>query len=171
MNNIILEGFMGSGKTTLGKELANSLGFSFVDTDEYIENKYNRIIKDIFANEGEEYFRDMETEAIEELSKKDSMVIALGGGLPVREVNREILKKTGKVIYLKAKVSTLCDRLKNDTNRPLLMNVSLEDRINELMNKRGSIYEEVADYTVNTDDKTIEQVVKEMEAIYEDISN
>jgi len=171
MNNIILEGFMGSGKTTLGKELANSLGFSFVDTDEYIENKYNRIIKDIFANEGEEYFRDMETEAIEELSKKDSMVIALGGGLPVREVTREILKKTGKVIYLKAKVSTLCDRLKNDTNRPLLMNVSLEDRINELMNKRGSIYEEVADYTVNTDDKTIEQVVKEMEAIYEDISN
>ena len=171
MNNIILEGFMGSGKTTLGKELANSLGFSFVDTDEYIENKYNRIIKDIFANEGEEYFRDMETEAIEELSKKDSMVIALGGGLPVREVNREILKKTGKVIYLKAKVSTLCDRLKNDTNRPLLMNVSLEDRINELMNKRGSIYEEVANYTVNTDDKTIEQVVKEMEAIYEDISN
>lgn len=104
-NNIILIGFMGSGKTTFGKWITRNHNMEFLDTDEYIENKYNKLIKDIFRDSGEETFRDMETQAIKELAQVcDNCVISVGGGLPVRAVNRSLLKELGIVVYLEASV-------------------------------------------------------------------
>ena len=92
--NIILIGFMGSGKTTFGKWIANKYGMKFCDTDEYIENTEQRTINDIFAKDGEEFFRNLETATIEKLcGELENAVISVGGGLPVRKINRELLKK------------------------------------------------------------------------------
>ncbi len=165
MANIILEGFMGCGKSTIGKAFADKYDKTFVDTDSYIEDKYNRVIADIFANEGEEYFRDLETEAVKELAQKDNLVIALGGGLPLRKINQDILKSSGKVYYLKASIDTLCNRLKGDTKRPLLAGCDLESRIKELMKKRAHIYEAFADYFIETDEKNIEEIIFTMKEI------
>ena len=114
-NNIILIGFMGSGKTTFGRWITRTHNMEFLDTDEYIENKYNKLIKDIFRDSGEETFRDMETQAIKELAQVcDNCVISVGGGLPVREVNRSLLKELGIVVYLEASVDELYGDTKDD---------------------------------------------------------
>ena len=103
MNNIVLIGFMGSGKTTFGKWIARKYGYEFCDTDEYIEKKEQTTINDIFATKGEQAFRDMETETVKELAQSlDKCVVSVGGGLPLREVNQKTLRKIGKVVYLKA---------------------------------------------------------------------
>ena len=111
-DNIVLIGFMGSGKTTFGKWISRKYGYSFCDTDEYIEKKEKTTINDIFASKGEAAFRDMETETVKEFA--DSLkkcVVSVGGGLPVRKENREILKSIGTVVYLKASEEELCKRL------------------------------------------------------------
>ena len=121
MNNIVLIGFMGSGKTTFGRWVSRRHNRKFYDTDEYIEKKQNTTISEIFAMKGEEAFRDMETETVKELSDTlDNCVISVGGGLVLREVNRELLRKLGTVVYLKASEEELCKRLSKDTKRPLL---------------------------------------------------
>ena len=109
MNNIVLIGFMGSGKTTFGRWVSRRHNRKFYDTDEYIEKKQNTTISEIFATKGEEAFRDMETETVKELSDTlDNCVISVGGGLVLREVNRELLRKLGTVVYLKASEEELC---------------------------------------------------------------
>ena len=112
MNNIVLIGFMGSGKTTFGRWVSRRHDRKFYDTDEYIEKKQNTTISEIFATKGEEAFRDMETETVKELSDTlDNCVISVGGGLVLREVNRELLRKLGTVVYLKASEEELCKSL------------------------------------------------------------
>ena len=101
MNIIILFGLMGSGKTTFGRWISTSHSMKFIDTDEYIEKKYNKLIKDIFRESGEEAFRNMETQAVRELAEScDNCVNSVGGGLPVRDINRRLLNELGIVVYL-----------------------------------------------------------------------
>lgn len=159
MKNIVLIGFMGSGKSTLGKYLAKKYNMKQIDTDWYIENKYNMAISDIFNEYGETRFREMETECINDLiNDNGKYIVSVGGGLPVKEVNRPLLKKLGFVVYLKATVDTLEKRLSGDTKRPLLQGGSLRDKITNLMEQRETIYEEVADLIVNTDNKKFEEI-------------
>ena len=162
--NIILEGFMGSGKSTVSEILSDKLDLELIDTDEAIEEAEGRKISDIFEQDGEEAFRDMETGLVE-MMVSDHMretVISLGGGLPVREKNRELLKKVGKVVYLRTAPETVYDRLKGDDTRPLLKSEDPLSRIKELQDKRGKIYEEAADIIVDTDGKTPAEVADEI---------
>lgn len=164
-DNIILIGFMGAGKTSFGKWLAKEKGMEFVDTDDMIVKLHGLSIPEIFETRGEEVFRDMETELLKTLvsEKKNNMVISVGGGLPVREQNRELLRELGLVIYLRATVDTLCERLKGDTQRPLLQGGDVRERILALMEKRAALYEEGAALIIDTDGETYESIYEKME--------
>lgn len=170
--SIILIGFMGSGKTTFGRWLERQHGMKLVDTDEYIMEREQRTINDIFASDGEEYFRGLETEALKALSDMDegNMVISAGGGLPLRDVNGELLHELGTVVYLRAKPETLEIRLAHDNTRPLLAGSNLHDRIEELMRRRSGIYEQRADLIIDTDDLTFEWMYERIKE-YEDSCN
>ena len=153
MNNVILVGYMGCGKTTIGKHLARIGKYRFVDTDEEIETQQGRSIRDIFATEGEAAFRDMETAYLEELllQEKTGMVLSTGGGMPLRERNRELLQRLGTVIYLKTKPETVYERVKGDTKRPLLQCENPLARIREMLEKRGPLYDEAAHFIIEAD--------------------
>lgn len=166
MNNIILIGFMGSGKSSVGRYMEESEGFALIDTDEYIEKQQNDSINNIFANKGEEYFRNLETECIKELItlNTDMTVISVGGGLPMRGENQKLLKELGKIVYLRATVDTLVSRLMGDTTRPLLKGGDLRQKITELFEKREATYEGIADIVIDTDNyspKEIYNIIKE----------
>lgn len=172
MINVILIGFMGCGKTTFGKWLADKQQMDFLDTDEFIESMEGRKISDIFAMDGEEYFRNLETETLkmllgkikgkEEYRIRKSTVISVGGGLPVRKENQELLKKLGKVVFLDTSIDELLHRLEGDTTRPLLKGGELRERIEKLMEARYDIYEDVADIIVGTDSRTLNGIYKEL---------
>lgn len=156
--NIILIGFMGSGKTTFGQWIERNQGMQLVDTDSLIVRQQHTSINDIFAQHGEEYFRELETLCLEELLRQDiqNTVVSVGGGLPLRQVNGELLRRLGTVVYLRAGVDTLVKRLSHDKSRPLLAGGNLEARINKLMGERADIYEERADLILDTDGMTFE---------------
>lgn len=163
-SNIILIGFMGSGKTSVGKLLSKQLNFDFKDTDEMIETLEYTTIKDIFKKHGEEFFRDLETTLL--LSIKDTMkrtVLSTGGGMPIRERNRKLLKEMGQVVYLKTSASTVVERVSKDNTRPLLKTGDLNETVERLLNKRIPYYEEAADIIIETDNKTVEAIVNEIE--------
>lgn len=159
MDNLILIGFMGSGKSSLGRYISGQ-GYRLIDTDGYIEDKLGRAVSDIFAVEGEEYFRSLETRTLEELLERgeQNCVIAVGGGLPVREVNRTLMHRLGTVIYLRAQPTTLEFRLSGDKRRPLLRGGKLRERIDSLMAERKDIYESAADIIIDTDGFTFEEI-------------
>lgn len=163
MKRIVLIGFMGAGKTTIGRRLAKALSCEMIDTDEWIERKQGRKIKEIFEKDGENAFRDMETALLKELAEsKEMFVLSVGGGMPVREENRRLLQKIGKVVYLKATKAELLKRLSGDQKRPLLQGGSLEEKITSLMKKRERIYQETAQIVLLTDRKYPKDVVKEL---------
>ena len=162
-NNIILIGFMGSGKSTLGKRLAEVLKYEFVDTDIEIETKEGKSITCIFKEDGEEYFRNLETAVIREyLNREKGKVISVGGGLPLRQENREILKKLGMVIYLKTTPETVYERLKEDTSRPLLQTEDPRKRIEEMMEQREEKYRDASHIVLRTEGKQIEEILSEI---------
>ncbi len=162
---------MGSGKSTIGPILANTLGWDFSDLDKLIENKTGKKIREIFEQEGESYFRKIETETLKEVSELQNVIISLGGGTIANKENLEILKKTGKIIYLKVSLDTVYYRLKYKKDRPALTKSNSEslskeemtDRIKKMMGTRAKYYEQ-ADYTVDTDrnslGKTVDKIVK-----------
>ena len=117
--NVILTGMMGSGKTTVGKELATILNYNFVDLDEIIENKYGKIT-DIFSQKGEKYFREIETQELKNFENQSNFVLSTGGGVILKDENIKILKDLGQVFYLSAKSETIYNRIKNQKHRPLL---------------------------------------------------
>ena len=163
MNHIILIGFMGSGKRSVGKKLARAMELSFVDTDDLIEEQAHMKITDIFEEYGEEYFRDLETLTLRQLmDAQNRLVIAVGGGLPMRSENRNYLKQLGTVIYLKAEVDTLVERLQGDTSRPMLKGRDLQTKIRDLMQARGCVYQETADIDIVTDQKGYRRIVEEI---------
>lgn len=164
MNNVILIGFMGSGKSSVGRFMTQ-FDYKLIDTDDYIEKKYNRKISDIFEKDGEPVFRKMETQVLSELleEKAQRVVLSVGGGLPMTEANRPLLKKFGRVIYLKAKPETLERRLAKDTSRPLLQGGNLHDKIVTLMGKREKVYEQLADVVIVTDHRSFEEIYRQIE--------
>ena len=165
--NIILEGFMGSGKSTVSELLADKLELELLDTDQAIEEAEGRSISDIFAEDGEEAFRGMETQLMDMVVSEHlgQMVISLGGGLPLREENRELLKKAGKVVYLRTSPETVFKRLQGDDTRPLLKTEDPRRKIEELIEDRKERYEAAADIIVDTDDKEPWQIADEIIAL------
>lgn len=168
-NNVILIGFMGCGKTTTGIRLSYRMRRIFEDTDKLIEKKQQREIKEIFAAEGEGFFRQLETEMLFELEKTVSdRVISVGGGTPVKEENREILKRLGTVVYLRIHPETVYERLKEDTTRPLLQGDDPKGKIQSLMESRRKAYEGCADYIVDVDELSIEEILQKITDIMEE---
>ena len=154
---------MGCGKSSVGKMLARELSVPFVDTDAWIEEQNGRKISDIFRESGEEYFRELETRALEQLLEDEGRkVIAVGGGLPMRPVNREYLKKPGTTVYLLAQPETLVARLQGDDTRPLLQGGELRQKILQLMSDREDIYQSAADIRISTDGKKICEITEEI---------
>lgn len=151
MNNIILCGFMGCGKTTVGKYLSTLANMKFVDMDKYIEKKADMTVSEIFEKFGEEGFRDMEYKACLELSRSTDYVIASGGGTLVFDRNVEVLSKTGTIVLIDVSYETLCKRLKTDKKRPLLQCENRNEKIKELLNKRMPLYKKASAVTVNGD--------------------
>jgi shikimate kinase len=163
MGNVILIGFMGCGKTTIGYKLSYRLRKAVIDTDKEIEKEEKRSISDIFAAEGEEYFREQETACLRKLTKTvNNQIISVGGGLPMREINREFMHLLGQVIYLRAKAETIYQRVKNDTTRPLLQGENPQEKIKALLAERKENYESAADIIVDVDGKELEQIVNEI---------
>lgn len=156
MKNIVLIGFMGSGKSTIGKRLSEVLNLKFIDTDAYIEHN-NGKINDIFKLKGEEYFRKLETSVLKELIGKEGLVVATGGGI-VTDVNILLLQKLGTVFYLKISEETAVKRLKTDTQRPLLAENKVQ-AIKNLMNKRKNLYISASDITIEADNLSVNDII------------
>lgn len=159
-DNLILIGFMGSGKTSVGLRLSYRLRRPVEDTDKLIERREGRPVSDIFAQKGEAYFRKQETALLEELAdRKYKCIYSVGGGTPVEPANRELLRRLGTVVYLRARAETVYERLKGDTTRPLLMCGDPLGRIRELMDERSGAYESCADIVLDVDRLEMEQVL------------
>ena len=157
---------MGAGKTTIGKKLAKALEYEFIDTDEWIEKEQGRKISNIFAEDGEVVFRDMETDLLKRLqNSEEKFVLSVGGGMPVREENRALLRNLGIVIYLKTSKEEIIRRVSGDKNRPLLQGGDLEEKVTNLMNARAQIYVETAHMEVITDRKNPSEVVENIMSI------
>lgn len=163
---IYLAGFMGAGKSTIGPILANTIGWDSCDLDSLIEKKRGKKVRQIFEQDGEKFFRMIETEMLEELSAKSKLVVSLGGGTMANEKNLTILKNSGTIIYLKASADSFYKRLRYKRDRPSLgVNESedftkekLVNRISDLMDDRVKYYEQ-ADIIVETDNSTIGRTV------------
>ena len=151
--NILLCGMMGCGKTTVATALQMELCWLKVDTDTWIEEEYGSIAR-IFAEHGEAYFRDLETQAAKRVVMLDRCVVAVGGGFVLREENVVPLKKNGKFVYLRARKETLEKRLEGNRSRPMLQGESLSARLESLLSERSVIYESVADCVVDVDEKS-----------------
>lgn len=159
--NIVLCGMMGVGKSTVGIEIARLTGRRWFDTDTVITDRHGRI-SDIFEYYGEAHFRALETEVVKELSGQDGLVISTGGGLVLKYENTELLKRNGKIVFLNASFETLLTRVRADETRPLLKNTGkTADKLKELLSQRLPVYEHIADYVVNTDGKTPQEVARE----------
>ncbi|MBT6650656.1 MAG: shikimate kinase [Flavobacteriales bacterium] len=163
---LYLIGFMGVGKTTIGKQIAAFNKVVFIDTDSQIEKETSKSIKEIFETDGEIAFRKLETDTIRSINRK--AIIACGGGLPAHNNNIEYLKHKGTVIYLKASTETLIKRLeKNKNKRPLiskLTNDKLLEFIRKILKEREETYKQ-ADYTIETDNKTVKEVLREINSL------
>ena len=149
--NLIMIGFMGVGKTTIGRKLAQRLGYHFLDMDDQIENEQQCSISEIFDQRGEAYFRHLETELLLKLSSVQNTVIATGGGVVTREGNFDLMKKFGTVIYLKTSVEDIIERVKRSYHRPLLQIENPEEKIHALLDERTPLYEQ-ADQIIETKD-------------------
>ena len=156
---IALCGYMGSGKTSLGKILAKKLNFEFFDTDDYIEQTQNKSIPQIFDSYGEKYFRELEYTAIKHFEKENNIILSLGGGLPIQDKNKEVLKNMF-VVYIDSPFEHCYDRIK-ETDRPIVKQKT-KLQLNSHYNDRIAHYKQVADFVVNGDDleKMAEQIAK-----------
>lgn len=163
--NIILIGFMASGKSAVAEGIAKRLKMPFADTDTLIENEQGMKIKDIFKQYGEPYFRKLESEMARKISCLKGTVISTGGGIVLNADNRRILRRCGTVFYLKTNPDVILDRIKNAGNneRPLLTGKSnLKEEIKRLLEFREPYYQNCAHYIIDTSKMTIKEVVKEI---------
>lgn len=147
---IFLVGLPGSGKSTVGRQLARRLGLPFHDSDRVIEARLDCSIKEFFARQGEEPFRDVEASVIDELTQLPEGVLSTGGGAVLRPANRSWLHSRGKVIYLKSSPEELARRLKHDTHRPLLQVSDPLARLRDLFAERDPLYRETAHFVIET---------------------
>ncbi len=161
--NLVLIGFMGSGKTSVGLKLSYKLKMPVEDTDKLIERREGKSIRQIFEEEGEEVFRKKETELLGELADRQGRVIySVGGGTPVREENRKLLRQLGTVVYLQISPETVYERLKGDTTRPLLQCENPLEKIRELIESRKEAYESCADIIIAVDLLDMEEILEQI---------
>lgn len=164
--NIVLIGFRGTGKSTVGKLLANRLERDYIDSDEYIENSTKKAIKHIFEEDGEEGFRKIEADVIAELSRMDNKIVAVGGGAILREDNVRNLKDNGFLILLEATPEIIHNRITQDEKttqqRPSLTDKKPLDEIKHLLEQREHHYKNAADYTINTSYVACRDIVNEI---------
>jgi shikimate kinase len=159
---IVFIGPMGAGKTTIGKQVAIQLGCDFYDSDRVIEERTGVSIPLIFELEGEEGFRRRETEVIEALCKNKNIVLATGGGAILSKVNRKTLQKKSLVIFLNASLEQLFERTCKDRNRPLLQAKDPKQKLKDILEQRLSIYEEMADIILKTDNQSVHHTVNDI---------
>ncbi|MDL1970804.1 MAG: shikimate kinase AroL [Candidatus Desulfofervidaceae bacterium] len=173
--HIVFIGFRATGKTTVGKMIAQSLGRKFVDTDVLIEERAGQTIAEIVKKEGWSGFRQREKTIIKELTQQHSLVIAVGGGAVLEEENVRYLKQNGILIWLKASPETICKRLnqdkKTDSQRPSLTGKEVTAEIKEVLNQRLPIYQKVADIEIDTEKHSLEEIVRLVIARVESIAN
>ncbi|MBO6149151.1 MAG: shikimate kinase [Lachnospiraceae bacterium] len=171
MGRLILEGFMGSGKSTCGKRTAQELGVPFFDTDSLIEEKMGLKVTEIFRLYGEERFRMEETALLRDMKEQGAFpkgVISLGGGLPMREENRALLKDIGRVVYLQASAEVLIDRLYYAREgRPKLSGDNWEADLRELLSERDPLYRDAADIVLETDGKILSSIIASLKEIFQ----
>ncbi len=161
MRNIVLAGMPGSGKSTIAKELQKELpNFNLVEIDAEIEKEENCSISEIFKNKGEQYFRQKETEILKKLSNCENLLISLGGGSFDKEENRQLLQKNGIIFFLDCDIEIIFNRIKTETQRPLLNNKNPLGKLNELYNKRIANFKK-ADIEINAN-KTANEIVQEI---------
>lgn len=157
-NNIFLIGFMGTGKSTVGKVLADTLRWEFVDTDAKIEATTGQSIPQLFADHGEQRFREIETEVLRSIAAGRHQVVSTGGGAVLKQENREAMLAGGYVVALEADEQTIIERVQGDTNRPLLAG-DLEARVHKLLQERAGAYD-FARLKIDTTGKTVEEIVQ-----------
>ena len=163
--NVVLIGFMGAGKTSLGKAVAKLLDVPFLDTDEMIVQSEGMPVSEIFAQKGEEYFRSLETKTVRALGRRqERFVLSVGGGLVMRAENRKLLHEAGLVVYLKAGTETLKERLSKDTQRPLLHQGegTLEEKITRILSEREPFYLEAANVVYVNEGKPFRTAAREI---------
>jgi shikimate kinase len=172
---IYLTGFMGSGKSTIGPILANTLGYAFADVDRVIEQRTGKSVREIFAEDGEKNFRELERQALEELSTREHHIVSLGGGSLTDARNFELVQRSGILIYLYSSQEHLVKRLQHKTDRPTLVDEEgellpvdqLRERVRQLYHARSPIYAQ-AHLTIHTDDqkvgKSVDEIVKKLSA-------
>lgn len=161
MKTIVLIGMMGSGKTTIGKLLGEKLTLRSIDIDVIIEHNERRTVSEIFQNEGEKYFRNIERETIKKNFTNKDLIISLGGGAFEDQLTQELLLKNSTVIYLKTSPNVILERIKNNTNRPLLKNQMTVEKIQSIILQRQKNYE-LANITILTDNKNTDKIVEEI---------
>jgi shikimate kinase len=162
MRNVFLIGFMGSGKSTIASCLVKNYGMDMIDMDQLIVEREGMSISDIFAQKGELYFRDVETNLLIEIQGEQNKVVSCGGGVVLREENVQVMKKCGQVVLLNAKPETILERVKDDDNRPLLRGNKNVQFIRDMMEKRQPKYEAAADLVIHTDGKSADMICKEI---------
>ena len=163
--NLALIGFMGTGKTTVGRLVAEALHFDFLDTDEMIQSRTGKTIADIFAQDGEPVFRELERQVVQELSTKTKTVISTGGGLPTNPENLAGLKSFALVVCLWSSPDKIWNRVKNQSHRPLLHDPDPQKKIQDLLAAREPFYKQ-ADVLVNTDVRNVREVVQQLVVQY-----
>jgi shikimate kinase len=152
---------MGAGKSSVGRAVAEQLGFDFVDTDELIESRTGKSIPQIFAQDGEPHFRELERAVVEQLCTRERIVISTGGGLPVNQANLDSLKTHALVICLWASADKIWERVRHQSHRPLLQTPDPQARIRELLTTRAPFYRQ-ADVLLNTDNRSQRQVCQQV---------
>lgn len=158
-NNIYIVGFMGTGKTTVGKKVARKLKRRFFDLDSIIEQKQKKKISRIFAEDGEPYFRKVEKQALKEISGQRDLVVSCGGGIVLDKENIRIMKEAGTMICLSARPEMIIERTRRYKHRPLLNVDNPKNRIKELLEFRAPFYAQ-SDHTIDTSDLSVAEVVK-----------
>ncbi|CAN2039776.1 Shikimate kinase [Candidatus Magnetomoraceae bacterium gMMP-15] len=161
--NIYLTGFMGAGKTTVGQVLAKDLNYEFIDMDIELEKQFQMSIPKVFAELGEQTFRNSETDLLKRLSTRTCLIVATGGGVSEKTYNREIMRASGKIIHLKTELNSCMARLsaKDKESRPLWQD---KESLTKLFNKRKRIYED-CDLSVLVDEKTPQQISNEIKEV------
>jgi shikimate kinase len=167
--SVFLIGPMGAGKSTIGRQLAKVLRYPFFDSDKEIENRTGVTISWIFEKEGEQGFRSRETKMIDELTQKQNIVLATGGGAILSEQNRRFLSSRGRVVYLSASHQQLIKRTAKDKKRPLLQTDNPQEKIKALLEERDPLYQEIADIIIRTGEqsvqRTVNNVIKQLEKL------
>ncbi|MES2572603.1 MAG: shikimate kinase [Verrucomicrobiota bacterium] len=158
--NIVLIGFMGSGKSSIGRLLAKKLGFQFFDTDRVLIERAGMEISEIFARHGEAYFRDLESSTLASLTHLNRCIIATGGGVVLREANRRLLSRLGFVVGLSATEEVIFERVSRNSKRPLLQTENPRQTLSRILTERHGLYEAAAQFTIDTSCLTHDQIAE-----------